>query len=55
MNNEKKQHRIKLSGRVRGILLALCLVTGVCAAVYANAETNDNRKLQNGSFEEEQT
>ena len=54
MKDEKKKQRTKRSGKVRGILLSLCLVVGVCAAVYANAEDND-RKLKNGSFEEGQT
>ena len=54
MKDEKKKQSTKRSGKVRGILLSLCLVVGVCAAVYANAEDND-RKLKNGSFEEGQT
>ena len=58
MSNEKKQQS-KLLVKVRGILLGLCLVVGIGAGV-AYAEENstsstDNRKLQNGSFEENQT
>ncbi|MDO5391580.1 MAG: InlB B-repeat-containing protein [Eubacteriales bacterium] len=58
----KKKQQSKLLVKVRGLLLGLCLVVGVgVGAAYADENvtstttTTDNRKLQNGSFEEEQT
>ena len=59
MKNEKKQQRKRMSANVRGTLLRVCVILGVSAGlVYAATEagsTSDDRKLQNGSFEEEQT
>ena len=56
--SDKKKQQSKLLVKVRGLLLGLCLVAGVGVGLaYAadnamsNATTND-RKLQNGSFEE---
>lgn len=53
----KEKRRQKLSLKVRALLLAICLAVGVgIGVVYAETNsTTDNRKLQNGSFEEEQT
>ncbi|MGF0018717.1 InlB B-repeat-containing protein [Sporofaciens sp. SGI.106] len=56
MKDKLKRMRKQLSGNMRGILLGLCLVMGVGATlVYAAENSTDNRKLQNGSFEEGQT
>ena len=56
MRVRKKQEQKKMSVKVRGILLGLCLAVGVsAAAVYAADSSLDNKKLQNGSFEEGQT
>ena len=59
---KKRQRRNQMAVRVRAILLGICLIIGVSVgAVFAdpnNSEgttTTDNRKLQNGSFEEGQT
>ena len=54
---DKKKQQSKLLVKVRGLLLGLCLVVGVgVGAVLAEENTTtDNRKLQNGSFEEGQT
>ena len=56
---KKRQRRNQMAVRVRAILLGLCLIVGVSVgAVLAadNPTTNtNNKKLQNGSFEEEQT
>ena len=49
MQNDKKQQRKKLSVKLRGFLVGLCLILTVSGmAAYAA----DDRKLQNGSFEE---
>ncbi|MGN0465781.1 MAG: InlB B-repeat-containing protein [Lachnospiraceae bacterium] len=57
MKVKKKQKRNKIFQKLYGILLVLCLVMGVAGeTVYAEESTaTDNRKLQNGSFEEGQT
>lgn len=56
MSDKMKPQKNKLLVNVRGLLLGLCLVMGVgIGFVYAADDTSDNRKLQNGSFEEEQT
>ena len=56
MSDKMKPQKNKLLVNVRGLLLGLCLVLGVgIGFVYAADDTSDNRKLQNGSFEEEQT
>ena len=58
---KKKQRRNQMAVRVRAILLGICLIIGVSVGVVLAetgnpGETNtDNRKLQNGSFEEGQT
>ena len=52
--SDKKKQQSKLLVKVRGLLLGLCLVAGVgvgLAYAEVNSTTND-RKLQNGSFEE---
>ena len=56
MKRGRRQSQTKLSERVYAVLFCLCLVVGMGAGfVYASAEdTSDNRKLQNGSFEEGQ-
>ena len=56
MKRGRRQSQTKLSERVYAVLFSLCLVVGMGAGfVYASAEdTSDNRKLQNGSFEEGQ-
>ena len=60
--SDKKKQQSKLLVKVRGLLLGLCLIAGVGVGLaYAeenatsNTTTTDNRKLQNGSFEEGQT
>ena len=60
--SDKKKQQSKLLVKVRGLLLVLCLIAGVGVGLaYAeenatsNTTTTDNRKLQNGSFEDEQT
>ena len=56
MSDKMKPQKNKLLVNVRGLLLGLCLVLGVgIGFVYAEDDTSDNRKLQNGSFEEGQT
>ena len=57
MKRGRRQSQTKLSERVYAVLFSLCLVVGMGAGfVYASTEdTSDNRKLQNGSFEEKQT
>ena len=60
--SDKKKQQSKLLVKVRGLLLGLCLIAGVGVGLaYADGNatstttTTDNRKLQNGSFEEGQT
>lgn len=61
MEGENKTTVKRFSVNARGILLRVCLAVGIGAAVlYAANETGtdvsaDNKKLQNGSFEEGQT
>lgn len=53
--SDKKKQQSKLLVKVRGLLLGLCLIAGVgVGAAYAEGTSNesDNRKLQNGSFED---
>ena len=52
MSDKMKPQKNKLLVNVRGLLLGLCLVMGVGIGIVWAA---DNRKLQNGSFEEKQT
>ena len=53
MSDKMKPQKNKLLVNVRGLLLGLCLVLGVgIGIVWAADDTPDNRKLQNGSFEE---
>ena len=55
MENTKKRQDKKLSVKILGILLSVCLIVAMLPPVFATAaETTDNRKLQNGSFEERQ-
>ena len=52
MENTKKRQDKKLSVKILGILLSACLIVAMLPPVFATAaETTDNRKLQNGSFE----
>lgn len=54
--SDKKKQQSKLLVKVRGLLLGLCLIAGVGVGLaYAADGSTDNRKLQNGSFEEGQT
>ena len=59
--SDKKKQQSKLLVKVRGLLLGLCLIVGIGVGAVLAAEENsgttntDNRKLQNGSFEEGQT
>ena len=60
--SDKKKQQSKLLVKVRGLLLGLCLIAGVGVGLaYAEENatstttTTDNRKLQNGSFEEGQS
>ena len=58
MKDKENQQQKKESGHIRGFLLGLCLAMGIGALlVYAAESTSsaDDRKLQNGSFEEGQT
>ena len=64
MSGKKKKQQKKqnfFSVKLRGILAGICLALAVSGAVaYAEESSNsnttsDNRKLQNGSFEEGQT
>ena len=56
VKNRKKKQRKKLFWNICGLLFGLCLVMGVSSRlVYAEGESTDNRKLQNGSFEKGQT
>lgn len=51
MRKQKKQQKTGSFTGMRGILLGLCLAAGLCAAAaFVNAA--DDRKLQNGSFED---
>ena len=53
--SDKKKQQSKLLVKVRGLLLGLCLIAGIgVGAAYAEGTSNesDNRKLQNGSFED---
>ena len=57
--NDIKERRVKRwSANIPGTLLRICLILAVSAGLVLMAEgngTTDNRKLQNGSFEEKQT
>ena len=58
MKDKENQQQKKESGHIRGFLLGLCLAIGIgVLVVYATESTSsaDDRKLQNGSFEEGQT
>ena len=58
MHNSNGKLKRKLSSRIRDILLVICLMISACIGVVHVAEwvaAADDRKLQNGSFEEEQT
>lgn len=55
MENTKKRQDKKLSVKILGILLSFCLIVAMLPPVSAASETTDNRKLQNGSFEKDQT
>ena len=59
MNNGKKRQGAGLSAKGCAVLLSLCLLMTMLlpltAAAEESANTTDNRKLQNGSFEEGQT
>ncbi|MCI5511092.1 MAG: hypothetical protein MR436_11870 [Eubacterium sp.] len=51
--SDKKKQQSKLLVKVRGLLLGLCLIAGVGVGLaYAGDDTSENRKLQNGSFED---
>ena len=56
MNNGKKRQGAGLSAKGCAVLLSLCLLMTMLLPLTAAAEdTSNNRKLQNGSFEEGQT
>ena len=58
MNDKIKQKKKELQIKVRGFLIVFCLAVVVSAVIaYASGtgSSSDNRKLQNGSFEEGQT
>ncbi|MCI7794108.1 hypothetical protein MR578_07780, partial [bacterium] len=56
MKRGRRQSQTKLSERVYAVLFSLCLVVGMGAGfVYASAEDTLNKKLQNGSFEKDQS
>lgn len=62
-NSSNRKLKKRLSSRIRDILLVICLAISACIGVVYVADwiaaeesgTTDNRKLQNGSFEESQT
>lgn len=57
MHNSNKKLKRKLSSRIRDILLVVCLMISACIGVVHVADwvaAADDRKLQNGSFEEGQ-
>ena len=54
MENTKKRQDKKLSVKILGILLSVCLIVAMLPPVSAAAEEND-RNLKNGSFDEGQT
>lgn len=58
-DNNKKQKRITAE-KLRAVIARVLLVVVACAGIAYAADTDsganvDNRKLQNGSFEEGQT
>ena len=57
MNNGKKRQGAGLSAKGCAVLLSLCLLVTMLLPLTAAAaeDTSNNRKLQNGSFEEGQT
>lgn len=57
MNNRRKRQGAGLSAKGCAVLLSLCLLMTMLLPLTAAAEgtTDNNRKLQNGSFEEGQT
>ena len=60
MHNSNGKLKRKLSSRIRDILLVICLMISACIGVvhvaeWVAAEDNNNKKLQNGSFEDGQT
>ena len=59
MNNGRKRQGAGLSAKGCAVLLSLCLLVTMLlpltAAAEESANTTENRKLQNGSFEEGQT
>ena len=55
MNNGKKRQGAGLSAKGCAALLSLCLLVTMLLPLTAAAADTDNRKLQNGSFEEGQT
>lgn len=64
-NSSNRKLKKRLSSRIRDILLVICLAISACigvvyvadwiAAEETGATSTDNKKLQNGSFEEGQT
>ena len=54
MKERLKNRSISLSEKVLAVALLLCLVVGVSTR-FVLAEDNNNRKLQNGSFEKDQS
>ena len=55
MNNGRKRQGAGLSAKGCAVLLSLCLLVTMLLPLTAAADNTDNRKLQNGSFEEGQT
>ena len=60
MENTKKRQDKKLSVKILGILLSVCLIVAMLPPMAAAEDTaalaeDANRRLLNGSFEEEQT
>ena len=54
MSSQKKPQQSRFSVKICALLLGLCLTAGIGAGAASAEETVPN-KLQNGSFEEEQT
>lgn len=59
MKNSGNEQKIKLSERLRAVVARVLLIAVACAGIAYAADTNSTaetvRKLQNGSFEEDQT
>ena len=58
MKDLSKKQKVRTSDKIRAVIAMFCVIAIACAGiVYAATDesTSDNRKLLNGSFEEDQT